>query len=261
MNQHMVVMKVVCTRDVVDSSCQKAKCLYDDNTNAGCEAGDFVVVTTDATGQTGILDDPSGTPGELYKCTAHGLCDVIKSDEFKVGYYKNAGSVNNKYIKCTAANNCLPVAVSEGSCTNANIGELILSGNAVSICLDKDVSFKLDEVEDEEEHFMNLNVSANVPFTKVASKYGVVEVKETEVHMLKETITASTPAKMYKYTDAEYKIYIKGGKDVDICKLNNDIVEFKLDSCSEDGVTYYSLSRKHTWTSAWFWRIKLNCIK
>jgi len=235
----------VCTRDVVDSTCQKAKCLYDGNTNAGCGVGDFVVVTADGNGHTVILDDPSSvTHGVLYKCNSSNTCSIIDSGEFEVGYYKNAGSVNNKYIKCTAADDCLPVAVSEGSCTNENIGELILSGNEVSICLDEGVPFKLDEVE--EKHFMNLNVSNNVPFTTVTGdKYGVVKVKETEVHMLKETITATTPAKMYKYTDAEYKIY--DSRHADICVSGKKIVEFKLDSCPADGVTYYSLSRTHTW--------------
>jgi len=143
-----------CTEDVVPNTCKRASCTYNGSAFSGCKAGDFLVLNPGVA----LLDNTERSDGTLYKCTGTTNCEQIEVEEFEVGYYKNAGSIDKQYIKCTALDACSPVAVTGGTCSGSNNGELVILNNAVNICLDNGVPLKLEGVTSAQKYFMKMDI-------------------------------------------------------------------------------------------------------
>jgi len=241
-----------CTEDGVPNSCKRASCKLEAGVFVGCSKGDYLVV--DETEETIKLleDTTSQYGGKLYQCDGSNCSKVIDT----VGYYKNAGSIELSYIKCNGKG-CVPVKpISDGDCSSTKKvededgneviikenGELVSIENKVYICLDANVKLSLEGVTGDK-YFMNMDVPVGNVFGGDGEVvgYAVVDVKETEIHIVEEQGLGPNGenVKMYQYTDSNYKIY---EKDSGVCEtMRKTIIEFKLDTCSASpDVAYYS---------------------
>jgi len=83
------------------------------------------------------LEVANGTKGNLYYCDGSTSCTPVASAD--IGYYRNKGDGDNgtvPYIKCTASNNCVALAVTNvgasGHCKSTTDKE----SNAITPALD-----------------------------------------------------------------------------------------------------------------------------
>jgi len=248
----------LCTEDSVPNSCKRASCKLEAGQFSGCSEGDYLVVNVvdnDGVETIELLEDPTaGYIGKLYQCSTQNACSKIDDD---VGYYKNAGSIELSYIKCNG-NGCVPVQPSNHDCNNHMVtvdgdnvefeeyGELVSIDEKVYICLDKNVKLRLEGVEDAK-YFMNMDIENIYDNNDVfrgfeGNGYAVIDVKEEEIHIVKEEGLDPNGGnvKMYQYTDSSYKIY---ERSENVCRsMGESITEFKLESCSASpkDVAYYS---------------------
>jgi len=235
---------------LVDSCKRNVSCKLSTGAFSDCTSGDYIVVKSLSDGN-GLQVSTEGT-GTLYKCTGPTSCAIVQDDEFIPGYYKNAGDTSSPslpYISCPTKTTCKPITLSGTECAAGNIGEIKLIGDKASICLGTGISVDLTTITTAVKYFMNMDVSNNSVFISnklSGNKYAVMKLENGNVQIIKESNLVSSPPKPFQYTEStKYKIY--ESRHQDICAAQVSIVEFKLDTCSEDDIAYYSKDDPYEW--------------
>jgi hypothetical protein len=189
----------------------------------------------------------SATTGTLYECKdALGNCGAVPTSEIPIGYLANADTDNQPtypYIQCDGTN-CSTLnksSISASDCSGKKVGDLIFndkqdavtSNDEYMLCINSSTAVS---IVNHDKYFIGYEASTLNAFTNIMiDEYNfIVEMGETDIIVAAKV----TPQVKYRYTNANQKIYDTASDE--ICLNTNKIVEFTLDSCSNDKTDYYS---------------------